>query len=106
MSDYFSHLRTPPPEPRLTNKDKAERWTLENPKGWAAFHQFALDIKRGGIDRIGFDTIRGRVRWEVSFVRKEQFKISNSYSPILARMLMEQNPELEGLFELKQANLA
>lgn len=104
VSDYFAHLY-PLAEMQMTNREKAERWTVENPKGWAAFKRFALEARAAGHDRIAIAMVRERVRWEVFFIRRETFKISNSYSPILARMLMEQEPSLDGMFEIKQADL-
>ena len=105
MSDYFKHLR-PLADADMTNRQKAERWTIENPRGWSAFKKYALEARQAGHDRIAIAMVRERVRWECYFVKREQFKISNSYSPILARMLMEQEPQLEGLFELKEADLS
>jgi len=105
-SPYFAHLDPDGDQDDPTNREKAERWVKANPVGWEAFKRFALEAKQSGHEKISIAMVRERVRWEVFFIRKETFKISNSYSPILARMLMDDNPDLAGLFELKPANLA
>lgn len=76
-----------------------------NPDVYAAMCHFARQWRRSGRQRIGVDMLLGRVRWEMSIVthRVDEFKISNDHKPFYARLIMYQEPDLDGVFVLKKA---
>lgn len=77
-----------------------------NPDVYAAMCHFARDWRRRGRPHIGVDMLLGRVRWEMSIRtnRVDEFKISNDHKPFYARLIMYQEPDLEGVFVLKKAD--
>ena len=68
---------------------------------WASAHEpviqiflkFAREVKAAGGEKyFGITAITARVRWE-------SIKINNNYCPRLARLLVERDPSLDGVFK-------
>jgi hypothetical protein len=74
-----------------TYRARAEAWAKENPQVFALFEKFALraaDRKR----RFGMKALAETVRWEVMMrwdKDEEGFRINNSYTAHIGRMLVE-----------------
>jgi hypothetical protein len=82
-------------------RQKFQRWLL-TPHGrevYGLFRTFAQKWRAAGHDRCGSDLIINRLRWEVGLKAKYQgYKISNDYSPMLARQLVHDDPSFDGFF--------
>jgi hypothetical protein len=75
-----------------------------NPQVYAALRRFALEAKRAGRRRMSINLLGERVRWYTDIeTQGESFKMNNSWRPFYARLLMEQEAELVGLFETRKA---
>ena len=73
-----------------------------NPHVYAALRRFALEARRGGIRRIGIRMVWERMRWHIETERPEgEWRLNNNYTRHYARLLMKQEPELDGLFETR-----
>ena len=74
------------------------------------FIGFAKDLHRAGAKHFGMKGLAERVRWYVAVERVgtegEDWKINNSYLSAYARTIMLRCPELDGMFELRQAHKA
>lgn len=63
----------------------------------------ALRLKRKGIKRCSMDAIFHHIRWQyfIQVSGVEKFKLNNNFTAHYARLLMEQEPELAGWFEVR-----
>ena len=75
------------------------------PEVYRMFIQYALDLKRTGIDRYSARAIIHRIRWHMHVERGvREFKCNNNWTPRMARWAMSDYPELRGMFELRITN--
>lgn len=83
-------------------RENAERWIAENPEIFGLFERFALEL--AGLKQVfGINFLRERVRWECAFFYgNEPFKITNSYSPYIARELVRRHPHLAGHMKFRR----
>ena len=81
-----------------------DRYHRENPQVYAKLRQYALEAKAAGRTHVGIKMLYERVRWFSTVESKaEPFKLNNNWHSFYARLLMAQEPELAGLFELRKA---
>lgn len=74
----------------------------ENPDIYAALRELALAGRRRGLQRLGMKSLFEVVRWNRSLETSgEPWKLNNSYTSRYARLLMENEPTLAGIFELR-----
>lgn len=87
----------------LTIQERFEKFHNDNPHVYEALKRLAFEAKQAGKNKIGVDLLVQVARWELimNTDTNDKFKISNSYTSRYARLMMEQEPELEGLFELR-----
>lgn len=90
-------------EKEPTIQEKFEKFHSDNPHVYKVLKRLALEAKQAGKNKIGVDLLVQVARWELIMGTNtnDRFKISNSYTSRYARLLMEQEEELEGLFELR-----
>lgn len=75
-----------------------------NPEIYQALRTFALEAKRAGRERIGIKMLFEVVRWHTSVTAKDDtFKLNNNHHAAYARLLMSQESELRGFFELRKS---
>lgn len=73
-----------------------------NPHIYARLRDLAFQAKQSGARRIGIKALFERLRWDYMIrSRGDEFKLNNNYHSRYARLLMEREPELAGLFELR-----
>jgi hypothetical protein len=96
--DLFSHYKR-------EKMDRYRKW-LNTPHGrevYGLFKQFATKWKEAGNDKCSASLILNRLRWETGIKgRYCGFKVSNDHGPLLARQLIQDNPEFAGFFDLKE----
>lgn len=88
-----------------TYREKAEAWAKENPKVFALFERFALQAARRQ-RQFGMKALAERVRWEVMAKwekDEEGFRINNSHTAYLGRMLVQKHPHLAEFIEFRKA---
>jgi hypothetical protein len=82
--------------------DRFQLFTICNPHIYAMIRKIALDLKLTGHRRMGMKAIFERLRWLYAIQTKgDVFKLNNSFTSHYSRLLMEQEPELAGFFELR-----
>lgn len=85
-----------------TIQERFEAFHEANPHVYRAFRALALQMVRNGVNRYGISGLTEQLRWHFAMQTKgEAFKISNDFRSRYARMLMENEPELKGFFELR-----
>jgi hypothetical protein len=85
--------------------DKFQMFHMKHPEVYLELVRLAREWVAAGNYRLGIKTLIERLRWEwhVTGVQDvDGFKINNNFAPYYARMIMVENPELDGLFELRQ----
>lgn len=75
----------------------------ENPHVYLKLKELAIFAKEGGARRIGIALLFERLRWFSLFeTTGDKYKLNNNYRSLYARKLMENEPELEDLFETRR----
>lgn len=74
-----------------------------NPKVWELLVKFAKEAKNAGVEKLGISLLVERIRWELEVVTKtsDGYKINNNHRAFYARKLMDQYPELNGMFRIR-----
>lgn len=76
----------------------------DNPRVYELLCRFARQIRGRGYERVGIKLLWERVRWEVMIETNDPdgFKLSNDYHARYARLIMENEPDLAGLFRTRE----
>lgn len=86
-----------------TIQERFEAFHKLNPQVYTALRALALEMVRNGVRQYGIKGLTELLRWQFAIQTKgEAFKICNSYTSRYARLLMKQEPELAGFFELRE----
>ena len=75
-----------------------------NPHVYTELKELCVKVRRAGVRRFGIRTVWERLRWKAQFETSRlsaEYKLNNNYTRFYARLLMDQEPELEGLFETR-----
>lgn len=86
-------------------KIEFEEYHLRHPEVYYQLVQLARQWKNAGRAKLGIATLYERLRWEFHVNNHEDdtgYKLSNNHRALYARKIMEQNPDLAGLFELRE----
>jgi hypothetical protein len=85
-----------------------ERFHADNPGVYARLRALALFAVRKGKRKIGIGMIYEVVRWEYFFDTHgdDDWKLNNNWRSRYARLLMECEPELVGIFETRELRAA
>jgi len=93
-------------------RSKLERkfweYHLQHPQVYEMLVRFAREwrTRRGDIAVVGIGFLWERVRWEVYLnYDNETFKACNNHRAYYARLLMERNPDLDGVFRVKKQRI-
>ena len=88
---------------KLTLDERFEAWVKDNPHIVDCFLRFAREARDSGRRHFGIGVIAERVRWYTSVESKQDdYRINNSYRSRLARLLVERDPSLAGMFEFRK----
>lgn len=87
------------------SKLEASFWEfhLANPEVYSTLVRLAESARRCGVRKIGIGALFERLRWEMALQTDGgEFKLNNNHRAFYARMLMENEPQLAGLFALRK----
>jgi len=85
-----------------TIQERFERFHAENPHVYQRLRDLVLDDLRSGIPIAGIDFYVSVLRWKVRMeTRGDDFKLNNDWRSRYARMLMGNEPQLRGKFEIR-----
>jgi hypothetical protein len=90
------------------SKLEASFWQFHraNPEVYKTLADLAFQWKEIGGKRIGINALFERLRWEIAIsTNEDDFKLNNNHRAFYARMLMENEPELAGLFALRKQKI-
>jgi len=82
---------------------KFKEFHTNNPIVYELFRRFAFEAKNSGRPRFSHWMIANRIRWYTSIeTQGSEYKLSNDFIALYARLIVYHNPEFEGFFLLKQ----
>jgi hypothetical protein len=77
---------------------------LEHPEVYTELVKLARTWQSNGSDKLGIATLFEVLRWNshLNPQRDSGYKLNNNYRALYARLIMEQEPDLNGLFEIRE----
>jgi hypothetical protein len=86
-----------------TIADRFEEFHRSNRAVYATLVTLAREwVARTGQHKLGIATLFERTRWEIALATNDpEFKLNNSYRAYYARLIHKQEPDLDGLFDLR-----
>lgn len=92
----------------MTLTDKFNQYHRDNPQVYELFKRFTFMAIKRGHNRLSAWMIANRIRWETSIetFSVDEYKISNDYIALYARMFMQDHPEYDGFFKTKEMKRA
>lgn len=86
------------------NERKFKEYHAKNPRVYRQLVKLAREAKAKGKTKLSIELLVNIVRW-FSYLEtvddSEPFKISNCYKPYYARLIMEQEPDLDNIFNIR-----
>jgi hypothetical protein len=83
-------------------KTKWWAWHKENPEFYELFKKFTFQAIRKGHRNLSAWLIVNRIRWETMIVTTgNEYKISNDFIALYARLFMHEYPDYKGFFRTK-----
>jgi len=87
----------------LSLDEAFERFHEANPHIYRRLRDLAISARRAGNDRVGIKALFERLRWDYMIAsRGDEFKLNNNYHSRYARLLMQREAELDGIFEVRE----
>jgi hypothetical protein len=90
---------------RKSIQERFEEFHETNPWVYDQLVTLARRVQARGHDRIAIDYLFGYIRWTQLMRPRDPnsaFKLNDHYRSRFARLIMEQEPDLAGLFELRE----
>lgn len=82
---------------------KFNEFHRKNPEVYKELEKLAYRAYNNGRKKIGMQMLVEVFRWNKMLTTKgDAFKINNNYGSRYARLIMDNNPQLQGLFELRK----
>ena len=75
----------------------------ENPNVYRVLVRLARDwVAKTGRRKLAIKTLYERARWEIAMQTTDpEYKINNNFTAFYARLIMAQEPDLAGIFDLR-----
>lgn len=83
--------------------DKFVEFHRENPHVYRVLVSLAREwVARSGSHKLAIKTLYERARWEIAMTTSaNDFRLNNNFTAFYARLIMQQEPDLAGLFDLR-----
>ncbi len=90
----------------VTLQERFESFHRINPHVYDALRSLALDLVARGRRRIGIGMVFEVLRWQRMMATSgDPWKLNNTYRAPYARLLMEREPALAGVFETRRSQV-
>lgn len=76
----------------------------KNPQVYAALVRLARQAKRRGLNKVGIELLVNVARWELMLQTDDpntDYKINSNYKPYYSRLVMQNEPDLRGMFDTR-----
>ena len=87
--------------------DRFIKFHEENPHVYKKLLNLAHIAKAAGRNKISMKLLFEKLRWDYIIDTKRpegEFRLNNNFTSYYARMIMRRNPDLAGMFELRNQN--
>ncbi|MFI6270715.1 hypothetical protein [Micromonospora zamorensis] len=103
--DTFSRDGSAPVNASMPIREQFEQFHANNPAVYKTLRWLARDWqRRTGGRKIGFPALYERARWELGLRTDDAtYLLNNNYRPYYSRLLMAQEPDLAGMFEIRRS---
>jgi hypothetical protein len=92
---------------RRSLQAKFEEFDKNNPHVYAELVKLAKRARARGVERLGIKMLWEVLRWQLQVETyhpgADKFRLNNNYHALFARKLMDEYPELRGLFETRES---
>jgi hypothetical protein len=98
-------VNTKIPRTLESNQERFDWFHANNPHVYRNLRALALAMKtKRGKKRVGIKMLYEvlRYQYDIHTAGEEEFKLNNNYTAYYARLLMAQEPDLAGLFEVRE----
>ncbi len=83
---------------RPTLEEQFEKFHQENPGVYEELRRLSLQLVDRGLTRFGIATVYETLRYRRLETTGDDFRLNNNHRSFYARMLMEREPRLRGVF--------
>lgn len=90
---------------QMTIEQKFKEYHQANPHVYERLRAMALQARARGREKIGIGMLYEVLRWEHAMATTDpssEFKLDNNYKPYYARLIMQSDPRLAGIFETRE----
>lgn len=99
----LSPLVAPQYPRRATIQERFDAFHAANPNVYQALRTLAYGLLKRGVKHYGMKGLYERLRWEYAIqTGGEPYKLSNDFTSRYARLLMDNEPLLRGMFDLRE----
>lgn len=86
--------------------ERFEQFAADNPNVYDVLVRLAREwVRRTGGRKIGIGALFERARWELAIATNDpDYRLNNNFRAYFARLIMLQEPDLAGLFELRHSD--
>jgi len=87
----------------ISEETKFDLFHADNPRVYEVLVRLAREwVSRTGRHKLGIKTLYERARWEIALSTTDaDFKLNNNFTAFYARLIMAQERDLAGLFDLR-----
>lgn len=91
----------------VTLDQKFKEYHEANPHIYRELVSMCREVKAQGYDKIGIKTVWEALRWKAFFITKDAdgWKLNNNYPSRYARLIMQREPDLAGMFDVRELRL-
>lgn len=72
-----------------------------HPEVYGLLVSLAREARRSGVDRYSIGALYEVARWKMRIAKTGDFKLNNNYRSRYARLIMVQEPDLDGFFSVR-----
>lgn len=95
-------LILPPHEEGQTLEQRFRAFHQLNPWVFDALVALTREYVQGGANRVSINMLTEVLRYRRGRTRGDTYKLNNSHRAFYARMIMQEHPEFDGLFEIRR----
>lgn len=98
-------VQLPLPSAGGPTAERFEEFHRDNPHVYRTLVYFARQwVEVTGRRKLGLQMLYERARWDIRTQTSDvDFKLNNNYTAFYARLIMHQEPDLDGIFELRRS---
>jgi hypothetical protein len=84
-------------------RERFETFHAQNPHVYSKLHAMSATLQSKGHNRVSMQMLFEVLRYDAMLqTTGDRWKLNNNYAAFYSRELMEQDPRLAGLFEIRQ----